>query len=363
MKTGRSLEELAAEIVRQQNAKRDFVASTKNMEMIVHEHDGEKIARPRLSFGDNDVAINDLAHDQIGEHLKIPSKYYDKMRFEAPTLLANNVNEWFKKYPADRMVRTMDDRARAFLSSKYRPLENGDLAEAVLPTLLDAKLDIVSCEITEKRLYIKAVDPSIQRDIPKGAKMGDGSHHIFDTLCPAITIGNSEVGFGSLYVECGTLTRACTNLAFFSQRGLKKYHIGGKHEIGEELYRLLSDETRKATDKAVWMQIRDTVKNAFDEARFDALCEEIKGAAVQPIDNVIRTVELTSRRFGINETSQNSILQHLIKGADLSRYGLSNAITRAAEDMANYDDATQFEKLGGTILELPQSEWKELVAA
>ena len=39
---------------------------------------------------------------------------------EAPELLAQNLNCWFTKEPAQRMLRTLDGTARAYLSNRYR---------------------------------------------------------------------------------------------------------------------------------------------------------------------------------------------------------------------------------------------------
>src|SRR5262245_26348866 len=197
MKAGRDLQSLAAEIERQAKTKKDFVARTDVMEVVPKE--GRELA---LRLGDaGEYPISDIAHNQIAEHTKIPKVYYDKMRDDAPELLANNIETWFKKYPVPRLVRTLDGRDRAFLSDKFNTLDNTDFAEAMLPILLQRKLDIVSCEITERRLYIKAVDKAIFRDVPVGYKMGDGTHKFFETCAPAIILSNSEVGFGRLVVE------------------------------------------------------------------------------------------------------------------------------------------------------------------
>lgn len=43
---------------------------------------------------------------------------------EAPELLAQNLNCWFTKEPAQRMLRTLDGTARAYLSNRYRRIDN-----------------------------------------------------------------------------------------------------------------------------------------------------------------------------------------------------------------------------------------------
>lgn len=364
MKTGRTISQLAAEIERQQGAKRDLVASTRDMRMVNLGDD-----RPGLAVGtnlDNLFGLNNLAHDQIGTFTGIPAKYYDHMLATDPALLAENVNTWMHREPQRRLIRTLDGSARAFLSDAYRPLENLDLAEAVLPILAQQQFEVISCEITERRLYLKAVDHRINRDIPHGHRMGDGSHQIFDTCVSAIIISNSEVGQGSLSVETGVWTRACTNLAVFASESMKRRHVGARHEIADDddIAELLSDDTRRATDRALWLQVRDVVRGAFNEARFQARIDKITGTVAQKIEgDPIAVVEFAARRFGIQEQEQKGILRHLIEGGSLTRYGLFNAITRAAEDIESYDRATEIERMGGEIIDLAAGEWKQIATA
>ena len=359
MKTGRTLTELAQEIERQRESKIDYIAPTPAALMIAPA--GGEV---QLDLqGHMPLALNDLAHRQVSDHTGIPAKYYDSMRAQAPALLATNVNHWFTAKPAERMVRTLDGRVRAFLSDRYRPLENSDLAEAALPTLLDLDLEIISCEITERRLYIKAVDKAINRDIPTG-RMGDGRHTIFDTVSPAIVISNSEVGSGALSIETAVWTKACTNLAIFAQRSMKKYHTGARHEIGDDVVAMLSEGTRRLTDAATWAQVRDVVRAAFDQARFDAsikgLTEMVEGPEIK---DPVRAIEVAARQFDFGEAERGSVLQHLARGGDLTRYGLFNAITRTAEDLADYDRATEFERAGGKVIELNRDQWRQIAEA
>lgn len=358
MKTGKTLTELAAEIERQAETRKDYVAPTSKLVMT----GAADLNMDRVgTFG-----VNDLAHRQIGEHVGIPAKYYDRMRTERPDLLAHNVNTWLHEdVKATRMVRTLDGNVRAFLSDKYRPLENKDLAEAVLPVLIESKLEIMSCEITERRLYIKAVDSRINRDVPTGKnRMGDGSHVIFDTVSPAIVISNSEVGMGALSVETAVWTRACTNMAIFAQRSMRKYHVGGKHELTDGLVSLLSEKTRRLSDAATWAQVTDVVRGAFDQARFDASINEMIGMETQKIEgDVVKAVDLAARHFQVTDGEKGSILKHLISGGDLSRYGMFNAFTRTAEDLGDYDRATDFERMGGQIIELAANDWKRIAEA
>jgi hypothetical protein len=363
MKTGKTLTQLAQEIERRANAKSDLVASTEHMAMV------PSIEGVKLVVGDDhEFAVNGIAHDQIGTHTGIPAVYYDKMLKDAPRLLASNVNEWFKRYPAPRMVRTLDGTNRAFLSDKFSPdMENEDLAAAVLPVIGDLGLDVMSCDVTDRRLYIKAVDPKVTRELAKhGAKFGDGGHTIVRIVSPALTISNSEVGLGALSVQGGTYDGFCSNLASFGERSMRRAHVGQKHTIAEgELYAMLSDKTRRLDQAALWSKVRDVVRGVFDAVKFNALVDKIEGTRAEHItsDDVVKVVKVATVKLGMNETEGKSVLKHLIEGGELSRFGLYNAVTRMSADVESYDRATELERIGARVIELPKHEWKEIAEA
>lgn len=385
MKTGKSLSELATEIERQATTKKDFIGVTGKMSGVEMVHDltgrpgseDEPRKKENANFGGialqvadkGRFPINDIAHDQIAEHVKIPKVYYDRMRTNAPDLLATNVNRWFEREPQARMIRTLDGRARAFLSDKYNALDNYDFGHAVLPLLADRKLEVMSCEITERRLYIKAVDTALFRDVPVGYKMGDGSHRIFETCAPAIILANSEVGYGRLVIESGVYTRACTNLCLFSAGGFKRTHVGARHRLTEgmdatDLDAIMSDSTRRKTMEALWLQVRDVVASAFDQKVVTKRAEIFEAAAGRAITKPVEKVmEVVQDRFGLNDGERESVFQHLIKGGALNQYGLHAAITRAAQDVESYDRATELEYLGGKVIELPRTDWQALAEA
>ena len=47
----------------------------------------------------------------------------------------------------------------------------------------------------------------------------------------------------------------------------------------------------------------------------------------------------------------------------LTRYGVHSAITRASADFEAYDRASEFERIGGDVIELSPAQWREVVAA
>lgn len=370
MKTGRDLVSLATEIQRRAENKKDFVAPVDKirMETAIPLH-------PVLQMGGQDKPAYPLtthAHTQLAEYLDIPTAYYKRMLKDDPHLLAKNVNAWLPEKrnskktdkPDRRMVRTLDGKVRAVLSDGYRALENEELFEAIFPVLQEQNLEIISCEITERRLYIKALDKAVQREIPVGARMGDGSHHIvrMDKVCPIIIISNSEIGEGALSIEAGVFTHFCTNLAIFDAK-MRKYHTGSRAELSDEVYAMLTNDTKRLTDAAIWSQTRDLVRSAFDPVNFEADVRKLTHATEDDLgSDVVQVVERTAKRFGFTEATKKGVLQRLIEGGDLSRYGLHAAVTRHSADEVDYDEATTLERVGGKIIELPRTDWLALVS-
>lgn len=349
MKTGKTLVELATELERQSNAKKDFIANTESLEMTTT---GElTLESDRIS---QQFPVTLHAHSQIAARLDIPSKYYNRMRAEAPELLAANVNEWFRSKPERRMVRTLDNLVRAFLSNRYRRLDNFDLAEAVLPILAEMGegIRIVSTELTESRMYIKVVNERLELEVRKG-----------DVVQAGIAISNSEVGLGALSVEPLIYRLVCSNGMVAQDFSKKRYHVGRNASEGEN-YELYRDETLKADEQAFFLKVQDTVRAAVDIAKFSTIVERMREATSKRIEgNPVKAVELTANHFGFNQQESSGVLQHLIQGGDLSAYGLLNAITRTSQDVEDYDRSTELERDGSRVLSLPASTWKAIALA
>lgn len=128
MKSGVSLQQMLTEVKRQSESKEDYLIAPNRLrmesygkEMFLHLSDdsGTELIEP--------MTITGIAHRQIGTHLRIPAAYYDRMREERPDLLAYNANTWFKQESSQRMLRTLDGSARAYLSNRYRRIDNIDM--------------------------------------------------------------------------------------------------------------------------------------------------------------------------------------------------------------------------------------------
>lgn len=352
MRTGLSLSELAARIEGNKALKQDFIADTAATTLELQPDRSLALALPvNGSAIANIFPVRKLAHDQIGARTGIPAKYYDRMLEEAPELLATNVNTWFRKNPEKRMVRTLDGKARAFLSNRYNRIENEEIAEVVLPILADIPdVRIISSEITERRMYIQALTPRVQGEVKKG-----------DVVQCGVVISNSETGHGAVSISPLVYRLICLNGMIANDGRLRANHVGGRIEETEELY---ADDTRKADDRAVLLKVRDHVRNAVDSVAFAKRIEAMSGlAAARVTGDPTLAVEALAKKVGATDGERGGILRALIEGGDLTAWGLLNAVTAQAHSAKDYDRSVEFERMGGTLLELPRNEWRTVLEA
>lgn len=348
MKTGRNLNEIALELQRQAASKKDYLADTRRLSLRPGT-DGAML----LEGVNGGMPVRPTAHNQLASVLQIPKPYYDRMLEQAPDLLAQNANHWLHAGPGKKLIRTLDGGVRAFLSDRYRPLDNFDLAEAVLPKLFSLDAQVLSGEVTDRRFYLKAVTPKVQGEVKKG-----------DVVQAGVVISNSEIGEGSLRVEELTYRLVCLNGAIHAA-AVRKAHLGrgagNGHDLLEDAQEYFRDETRAAADRAFWLQVQDASAAVLDGDRLRKRLLEYQGAAERKIEaDPVEVVEVASKRFGLNDDERGNVLRHLIEGGDLSQYGLANAVTRASQDVDDYDRATELEGLGGKVVELKAPDWKAL---
>jgi hypothetical protein len=366
-----NIQEFASELMRQQEAKRDFIAPTDKMKMCVeyvHPMDGdpdpEQVAGVNLAVGTTfEGKINSTAHNQLATRLEIPQKYYDKCLVNDPNLLATNVNRWLCHKSERRMVRTMDGRVRAVLSDRYRVRDNFQLGNYILPELDKEGLVVESCEVTERKMYIKAVFPGRKHQHTFPGFYGGAGHDKIETYFPGCIISNSEIGYGSTYVGPGLVTRECSNLATFGTDAIKKFHLGGRIKNGDDetVFEYMSDEAREAEDKAFFLVVRDMIRACLEGALFDkfvGMTVEAQGDEIKKPNDV---VELAGKQFLLTGDETQGVLAELANGSNMTRLGLSQAITRFSQQVECYDRASELERIGGKVVELNQNEWGTLV--
>jgi|TARA_Y100000310_G_C20612008_1_gene778504 hypothetical protein len=346
MYQGRTIQELGVEIERQRETSRDFIADTRHMQVSTTE---QGTALELQGIDAPPFVMGDRAHEQISERFKIPRKHYDRLRTDHPDVFDHEINTLFQREPARRMVRTLDGKARAIMSHKYRPIDNWMIAEAALPPLYEQPdMRVDSAEVTDRRLYIKAVLPKIEREIKVG-----------DVVQAGIIVRNSEVGLGAIDIADFLFRLACLNGMISAIAGFRKAHLGRAIEgDGDGASEFYQSDTMKADDKALILKMRDAVRACLASSTFEKSTDKLIASTTDRIErDPVVAVEQVQKRYSLTEEERGSVLRHLIEGADMSRYGMVQAVTRASQDAASYDRATDLEVVGGQVLELSKDDW------
>ena len=341
MKQGiKTIENLYQELLRQREARQDLIADTSCLS--VSSNRGSSTIT--ITTNDNVYCYNvsDIAHRQLADYLNIPYRYYERMLFEQPELLDKNINCWLAANPQKRMLRTLDGSLRAFLSDRYRRLDNLELVDHILPVIAQMQgCQIISQDITETHLYLKVINKALKSEIAPG-----------DVVQAGFVISNSEIGLGALKVEPLVYRLVCKNGLISKDYTHKKYHTGRQVENTDNAYELYSDATLAADDKAYFMKVQDIVAAAVDEAKFKLTVEKLRETKdVDTGSDPIRTVEVLADKYVLNKQENASVLMHFLKAGDYSLFGLVNAVTRASQDSKDYNRATELERIGGLLLE------------
>jgi hypothetical protein len=357
MRQGLTLPELAARVRSEQERKRDIVADTRTMSTISN-------GVTRLQVDDEDGVseydVTEHAHGQIADRIGVPKRYYDRMRQEAPALLDQNVNHWLHQKPERRMLRTFrpfpgatgtgagSGIVRGFVSDRYRRLDYSDLLAHVMPIFGELGVDngsVVSCNLSDTRMYLKVVFPGVLGDVKPG---------LGDIVQAGVVLSNSEVGAGALRVEPLVYRLACLNGMVVADKTMVRYHVGRRIEDTEEAMAVFSDATLRLDDQALFAKVADVVKACANQAAFALIVDRLRDLADKRITTKpLEAVQVLAKKATLTEDESASILQHLIEGGDLTAWGYLNAVTRASQDCEEYERATDLERLGGQILADP----------
>lgn len=352
MKTGRTLMSLAQELTRQLTTKKDLIVPSALLSHATS--DGVTRLTVEEDSGSSRFGVTPLARRQLAEKLAIPYAYFERMREHQPQLLDSNVNTWLQGEPERRMLRTLDGNVRAVLSDRYRRLDNYDLAESVLPILQQLpEVIFESVEMTETKMYLKCVTPRLTYEVAPG-----------DVVQAGVVISNSEVGQGTLSVQPLLFRLVCRNGLIAADRSLRKTHVGRSMATEDEGVVVYQDDTLKADDKAFFLKVRDVVQAAVSEASFRQTAQKLQRTlGIRLTGDPVKAVEVLAQRYTLNDDERTGVLRHLIEEGELSGFGLVNAVTHYSQTVDDYDRATEFEALGGRLIELTAQEWKGLAEA
>jgi len=337
-----SMNDLAMEVDRIEKSKNDYLINQGSINMASDDNTLE------LS-GLGKFAMTDVSHQQVSEKLGIPKRYYESMG-AIPGLRAQNVNAWLYNNPdTKKMVRTLDGRARAFLSDKFVPFDHYTVMESFLPVMRDfADVEVRALSLTETKMYVQIVFPSLAAEVKKG-----------DIVQAGVTLSNSEVGYGAVDISTLIWRLVCSN-GMVGQSLVSRTHIGRRISDDAQETNIFKHDTVVAEIEAFRLRLRDTFAHALTQASFEKMVTRLREATEDKIANPIRVVENVTRRFDLTEKERESVMTNLMTEGDASRWGLANSITALAKEIDNRDRQFALEQKGHEVIELSPQDWRVL---
>lgn len=345
MKSGMTLDHLMGTVARHEEVKKDYRVYPADVRVLPVSSGIEWVIDGVGAF-----EISNTAHTQIASRLEIPLRYYRKCLLESPELLALNVNHWLKQQTEPKLVRTLGGTVRAYLTSRYRMMDNAELLNTVMPILREVDgLTVESCFVNEDQLYLKALTPK-KLDLKVG-----------DTVQYGVVISNNEVGQGSVKVEPLIYRLVCSNGLIARDHGITRRHTGKVDSLLDEegvQGGIYSEATLQADEDVVWMKVKDHLRSMLSDRVFSQITDRFRQSMSvplqrggEPLDKAVnRGVEEVTKRCTLSEEERSMTLMHLYQGGDFTRFGLVNAVTRMSQDVESYQRATELEALGYEVL-------------
>lgn len=363
MHNGMKLQEMLAEVVRHNETKKDFIADTQDhLAMVQMPNAGYDkdiaivLSRPESSELER-FGITDNFHHQVAARLQIPSKYYMRLLDDHRELLLRNVNDLFNREPAIRMVRTLDGKARAFLSRQFRRVDNEQILEATLPVIKEEfDTEILSTYVDENRLRFKCLFNGDEHAIDIG------SDEKPDIIHAGFEMGNSEVGKGTFYIRGFIYRGRCLNGCVFGTDetvSFRQVHVGSKLGVSEGM--LLSNETMRLEDELIISAAKDVLTSLADPAFTQSVGAKLRVLQGRPaVKDAHAAVEAVTKDLRLSDAESKGVLESFIKDQDYSQWGMVNAVTAQANTTEHYNRASQFEEFGNKIINLPANRWQQI---
>lgn len=321
----------------------------------------------------------DVFDRQLAEKLDMPVKYLRRMRTEAVDLYDANVNGWLHgcrqriDLPTQTTIhnaREVDTRsflfrgfrggdgtgvARALLSDSYGITDHLDVLTAVLDGVRQSgvEVEVTRCDLTESRMYVAVNAPAVAALAPTllagyRSPFSGASGDENPTVFAGFVISNSEVGTGAFTLTPRLTVEVCTNGMTMTKDAMRAIHLGGKLDHG--IVRWSEDTQRKNLD-VVTAKARDAVATFLDTDYVTRCITELERNAGVPVTNAFATVEHVGKRLAFTEAQITGVLDHFIRGGQLTAGGVMQAVTSYAQTVDSADTAYELEAAGVAALD------------
>jgi hypothetical protein len=175
----------------------------------------------------------------------------------------------------------------------------------------------------------------------KSNQLKDFVRHREDLIIGGLLLVNSETGHRALRVEPRMFRVKCTNGMVIEEFLTRQIHLGdGNNEFDEMIY----------------LSIRRSIKELF--GRFGEIIQILRETTEIKVRNVQRVINNVVEHYNLSEEQKENILIAFGAEPEYDKYGIANAVTRAAKNEENWEKSLDLERIGGKLITLSREEFK-----
>lgn len=99
------------------------------------------------------------------------------------------------------------------------------------------------------------------------------------------------------------------------------------------------------------------IKRLF--GRFGEIIQVLRETTEIKVRNVLRVINNVVEHYRLSEEQKERILIAFGTEPEQDKYGIANAVTRAAQSEENWEKSLELERIGGKLVTLPSEEFKK----
>lgn len=303
----------------------------------------------------------DIFNEGVATKLNIPNGYLRRMHADRPDLYDANVNGWLHgndmgASPDDRsfLLRAFSDGngggiARAFLSDKFKRIDNFDVVLSALEGVKAAGLDPdtleIKADLSERFMRVVIRTPQINAAAPyllQNYRYGGQTGQERPLIDAGLVIKNSETGGGAFSIAPHLTVQVCSNGMTMTTDAQRQVHLGSRLEDGIVRW---SDETQQKELELVRLKTADAIKSFLDVDYLQTTIAKLEEKAGKPLEGAPdKVVRHLSKSLGFSDDLADSILGEFFKAGDTTAGGFMNAVTAAAHTQSDPEIAVTLEE-------------------
>jgi hypothetical protein len=216
-----------------------------------------------------------------------------------------------------------------------------------------APVQVDGCDLTERRMYVRVVCEQVRALAPAllagyrspftGAAGADNP-----VIFAGFVITNSETGCGAFSLTPRLVARVCRNGMTITRDAMRVVHLGERLDQGVVSW---SDNTRDKTLALITAKTTDAVGTFLDAGYVQRVVRAMEKDAGHPVTDPDEAVRTVSQRLRFTDAQQKDILNHFIRGGDVTAGGVMHAVTSVARTLDDADTAHEMESQALRALE------------